>query len=208
MKNTLLSLLTLAAISFTNTVQAQTATAEKPHRIGVIDMAHVFQQYKKFETLRNSLQAEIDKSDAQAKQMVEVLQKMQADLKKYDAGSSEYEAAEARILSKKGEFDSFRATTQRRLARAESDMFKQIYADVTDAVEKYAQYKKFDHVMRFNRKGIDDTTTPQEAVQTMNKNFIYSNPANDITDPVLSYLNRKFASAKGGTPARTVSGSK
>ena len=62
----------------------------------------------------------------------------------------------------------------------------------------YAEYAHFDHVMRFNRKGIDEITDPQQAVQTMNKTFIYTTSENDITDVVLQYLNKPYAS---GTPA-------
>ena len=207
MKKTILALLSLAVIATNSPLQAQSNGPEPGpgHRVGLIDMAHVFQNYKKFESLRNELQAEIEKSDAEAKQLLERLQKMQADIKKFDAGSPQYEQAERQVLEQKGEFDAFRASTQRRLARRESEMFKTIYTDVTAAVKLYAEYAKFDHVMRFNRKGIDDTTSPQEAVQTMNKTFIYTKESNDITDPVLSYLNKTYAKSGGGTPAREAS---
>ena len=42
-------------------------------------MALVFQEYDKFEGLRNELQAEIEKSDAEAKGMVERLQSRQPE---------------------------------------------------------------------------------------------------------------------------------
>ncbi|MEZ6130002.1 MAG: OmpH family outer membrane protein [Planctomycetaceae bacterium] len=201
MKKSLLTLLALAAMLTANAVQAQPNASTTGHRIGLIDMAHVFQNYKKFEGLRSALQAEIEQSDAEAKQMVERLQKMQEEMKKFDSGGPQFEQAERAILDQKGEFDSFRAATQRKLARRESEMFKIVYTDVTAAVKLYAEYAKYDHVMRFNRKGIDDTTNPQEAVQTMNKTFIYWNASNDITDKVLGYLNDSYAKSSGAAPA-------
>ena len=117
MKKSVLTLLALTVLSF-GTVQAQgTAAPTTGHRIGLIDMAHVFQNYNKFEGLRNELQAEIEKSDAEANAMVERLQKMQGELAKYDSGGAQYETAERQILDEKGKFDSFRASTQRQLAR-------------------------------------------------------------------------------------------
>ena len=206
MKKSVLTLLALTVLSF-GTVQAQgTAAPTTGHRIGLIDMAHVFQNYNKFEGLRNELQAEIEKSDAEAKAMVERLQKMQGELAKYDSGGAQYETAERQILDEKGKFDSFRASTQRQLARRESEMFKVIYNDVTAAVKLYAEYAKFDHVMRYNSKGITDATTPQEAVQTMNKTFIYTKSENDITTTVLDYMNKQYAKS-GGTAAVPVSSS-
>ncbi|HIE98455.1 MAG TPA: OmpH family outer membrane protein [Fuerstia sp.] len=198
-KQLILTLLAVAITATTGAVQAQSpAPPTKGHRVGLIDMAHVFQHYKKFEELRSGLQAEIEKSDAEAKVMVERLQKGQAEIKKFDSGSPEYEQREKQLLDLKGEFDAFRAATQRRLARRESETFKVIYTDVTKAVKLYAEYAHFDHVMRFNRKGIEEITNPQEAVQTMNKTFIYTNSENDITDVVLQYLNKPYAS---GAPA-------
>jgi Skp family chaperone for outer membrane proteins len=198
-KQLLLTLLAVAVTATTGAVQAQNSAPTKGHRVGLIDMAHVFQNYKKFEELRSGLQAEIEKSDAEAKVMVERLQKMQVEIKKFDAGSPEYEQREKQLLDLKGEFDAFRAATQRRLARKESETFKVIYTDVTKAVKLYAEYAHFDHVMRFNRKGIEEITNPQEAVQTMNKTFIYTSSENDITDVVLQYLNKPYAS---GAPAK------
>lgn len=198
MKQLILTLLAVAVTATTGAVQAQSPAPTKGHRVGLIDMAHVFQHYKKFEELRSGLQAEIEKSDAEAKVMVERLQKMQVEIKKFDAGSPEYEQREKQLLDLKGEFDAFRAATQRRLARRESETFKVIYTDVTKAVKLYAEYAHFDHVMRYNRKGIEEITNPQEAVQTMNKTFIYTSSENDITEVVLQYLNKPYAS---GDPA-------
>lgn len=206
MKKMMLSVLAIMTIASTSAVQAQDSSANMPHKVGLIDMAYVFQNYTKFEDLRNQMQAEIEKSEAEGKAMMERLQKMQEEIKKYDAGSPQYEQAEKTILNEKGKFDAFRAATQRQLARRESEMFKTIYGDVTAAVTKYAEYAKFTHVMRFNRKGIDDTTSPQEAVQTMNKTFIYWNKSNDITDMVLNFLNKQYAQVGGQSKVRTASG--
>ena len=209
MKKIILSLLAVAVIAATGSAQAQGQSAAQAssggHRIGLIDMAHVFQNYEKFESLRNGLQAEIEKSDAEAKSMVERLQKMQEEIKKFDAGGPQYETAEKQILNQKGEFDAFRAATQRRLARRESEMFKVIYTDVTAAVKLYAEYARFDHVMRYNRKGIDATTNPQDAVQTMNKTFIYTKSENDITETVLKYLNKQYKESGGRVGAQSAS---
>ena len=201
MKNLFKTLLVVAVCAASYPASAQNSTPEPTHRVGLIDMAHVFQNYKKFENLRNDLQAEIEKSDAQAKTMVDRLKAMQEELKKFSAGSPEYTQAEKQILQAKADFDSFRASTQRKLAARESEMFKTIYSDVTKAVKLYAEYKQYNVVMRFNRKGIDDTTSPAEAVQTMNKTVIYFQNSNDITDVVLGYLNREYGKSAGGTAA-------
>jgi len=196
-KKYILSLLAMTMIITAGTVQAQTASTEG-HKIGLIDMAFVFEKYEKFASLRDELKTEMDQTDAEAKQMVERLQKMQQEIAKYDAGGAQYEQAEKQILNEKGKLDGFVGAAKRRFGRREADMLKIIYTDVTNAVKLYADYAKFDHVIRFNRKEMDDTTNPQDAIQTMNKTFIYWKPENDITDKVLGYLNQQYAKTGGG----------
>jgi len=200
-----LSLLAVAVLATSSPVWAQNKTQASVSSVGLIDMAHVFQKYDKFADLRNDLQAEIEKSETEGRPKAERLQKMQQELKtNFTVGSQEYEQAEKAFRLAKSDFEAFRASTQRRLARQESEMFKTIYFDVTKAVKLYAQYRSYTMVIRFNRKGIDETLQPKEAVATMNKNVIYHQAENDITEPVLGYLNKLYNKSPG-TPARSAS---
>jgi len=202
-----LALLATLVIGFQSHLSAQDAAPAAPSysRVGLIDMAKVFEGYEKFKVLREGLSAEIEKSDAEAKAMVERMQQMQKSLQEngLQPGSPEYEQAERRVLDAKGEFESFRAATQRKLARRESDMFKVIYADTTGMVARYAAHAGYTVVIRFDSNGIEDEMAPAEAVQRMNKQVVYHNPKDDITTTVLQALNREYArSGAGGTPAR------
>ena len=140
---------------------------------------------------------------------VEKMQKMQLEMQesKLAPGSPQYEQAEKTLLGAKGEFEAFRAATQRKLARRESEMFKVIYADTTMMVQKYAEYAKYTMVVRFDSKDIDENTAPAEAVQRMNKQVVYYRAEDDITDVVLSTLNSKYEGATGASkaPVRGVS---
>lgn len=188
-------------------ITASTAQAQTGQRTGLIDMAHVFENYKKFEGMRDGLKSEMDQTDAEARQMVDRLKKMQEEIQKFDAGSAQYEQAEKAILDAKGKLDSFVASAKRRFGRREAEMLKIVYNDVTAAVKLYAEYAKFDHVMRFNRKGMEDADNPQVAIQTMNKTFIFWKTENDITDKVLGYLNQEYAKNPNPNPIKQTSGS-
>ena len=198
----------LAALMLSTVAQAQNTTNQPtpPHRIGLIDMAEVFQKYDKFMYLREQMQAEITKSEAELKIKGERFQKLQSELQKQQVGGAAYESYEKQILDQKGDIESFRAATTRRLARRESEMFKVIYTDVSKAVAQYAAFYKFDHVMRFNSKNVVEGMNPQEAVATMNKTFIYSKPENDITGPLLKYLNKTYRDSGGQQPKGTAAG--
>ncbi len=216
MMKTIVALLTAVAVNFAAPVLAQEAAKPaaapkdvSPHRIGLVDMAEVFQGYKKFEDLRTELQAEIEKSSAEANLMMERMKKMQQGMveSKLAPGSPEYEQGEKALLDAKGEYDAFLAATQRKLARRESEMFKVIYSDTTSMVKKYAEFAKFTVVIRFDRKDINDDTPPQEAMQRMNKQVVFHRDDDDITDVVLSTLNKQYESTAGTrAPVKGVSG--
>lgn len=180
-----------------------------PSRVGLIDMAKVFEGYAKFKVLRDELAAEIEKSDAEARVMVEKMQAMQKELQEsgFQPGSAEYERAEKGLLDAKGEFEAFRAATQRKLARRESEMFKVIYADTTSMIRKYAEWAEYTVVIRFDSKDIEEDTPPAEAVQRMNKQVVFYRAENDITDIVLQSLNKAYqgSAAAPKTPARAAS---
>ena len=210
MKRLSLSLLTALAVLATGSLaQAQRSTnPAAPSSIGLIDMAYVFQKYEKFVDMRDALQAKIAQSDEQAKKMVQEIQRLQQQLaeakKEFNASSPQVEQLEKQILDAQGQFQSFKKSTQLKLAREESDMLRTIYSDVSSMVNKYARYREYTMVLRFNRKDISADMQPQEAIQLMNKNVIYHQTANDITDPVLAQLNKEY-NKSGRVPARQAS---
>jgi Skp family chaperone for outer membrane proteins len=208
-----LSLLTIAVLATVSFATAQDGRAKAPKKtadpssVALIDMAHVFQNYEKFKVLREGLQAAVQQSDAEAKRMAESFQALQQKLaeqsKQLDPGSDEYGNIEQRLLDEKGKFESWRAGTQRKLARRETDMLKVIYSDVSKMVGLYARHAEYSLVLRFNSKGVEDEMQPKQAIQAMNRNVIYHEKGNDITEVVLSQLNKQYKKSSVSTPART-----
>lgn len=203
------ALLAAAAVNFASPILAQDAAKpaappkdSSPHRVGLVDMAEVFQGYKKFEDMRAELQADIEKSDAEAKLMVERMQKMQQEMIESKLAPGVFNTNRAKKLCSTPKVNSkpSAAATQRKLTRRESEMFKVIYSDTTSMVKKYAEFAKFTVVIRFDRKDINDETAPSEAVQRMNKQVVFHRAEDDITDVVLQTLNKQYESTAGSRP--------
>lgn len=195
MKKTCLFAILAALVLGGNVLQAQqpAAATAGPHKVGLIDMAHVFKNYKKFEALRNDLKAEIEKSDGQAKAMAAQIKKTQAEMKNFKEGSPEFAARERELAKLAADFEAFRKVAQRDFLRKEAEIYKTVYLEVSETVKLYAQYKKYTLIMRFNREGVGEKQNPPEVLQSMNKQVVYFEPGNDITNDVLNYLNNKYA---------------
>lgn len=201
----LAGVLTLSNPAWSQNEKPAAAQSNTPHKVGLIDMAHVFKNYKKFEALRDDLKQEIGESENKAKEMQTELQQMQQNMKDVKEGSKEYAKAEQDIVKKAAEFEAFRRTASREFLKKESQIYLQVYNETSDAVKKYADFYKYTLVIRFNREDLD-TENPQNLLQGMNRQVVYHRGEDDITVSVLDYLNRRYtptpANGGGGAPAK------
>ncbi len=196
---------------FTETASAQNNTQSKTpvvHKVGLIDMAHVFKNYEKFTALREELKTEIQQSDAKAKAMAEQIQAVQKEMQDFKQGSPEYLAREKQLAQAASDFEAFRKVAQRDFLRKESRIYHTIYMEVTETVQKYAKIYNYTLIMRFNRESLD-TDDPKKLIQGMNRQVVFHRADDDITLSVLDYLNRNYksqAGAAGGSATRPTPG--
>ena len=162
------------------------------HKIGLIDMAHIFKEYKKFAALREDLKTEITKSESKARGMHEGIQSLQLELKELKEGSPEFAEVETKLAKATSEFDAYRKVAQRDFLRKEAEIYKQVYLEVSDTVSQYADAYNYTLVIRFNRASVDGATVPKDIIQGMNQQVVYHRKQDDITEPILDYLNKKY----------------
>jgi Skp family chaperone for outer membrane proteins len=176
-----------------------------PHRIALIDMARVFKNYKKFEAMRDELKTELQKSEERFKAMAEMIKKEQLDLKNYKEGTEEYSKVEKSLLTHTTQAEAFRKSQQRELIRKEAQIYKTIYLEVSDAVEKYATHFNFTLVLRFSADDVSTPENPEDVMRSLNRQVVYYRPSEDITSAICDFLNRRYqrmaaapADANGG----------
>ncbi len=186
-----------------NTGTQRPAAKPVPHRVGLIDMARVFKEYDKFEALRGGLKGEIQSSDQKAKAMALQVQKLQAEMKNFKQGTDAYISRESQLTKLASDFEAFRKVAQRDFLRKESQIYRTIYLEAVDVVQKYAEYYNYTLVLRFNGEKLD-TADPQKLIQGLNRQVVYHRNDDDITDSVLEFLNRQYgAAAKKPASTRT-----
>ena len=182
----------LAVSSFSiGTVRGQVGKppADLPHKIGLIDMAHVFKEYKKFKVFRESIKQDIDRSQQQAESMQKRLLGIQQEMKTFNSESREYADREKELIREKNAYDIFRQDTQRKFLKKESDLYKTIYLEVAKMVQNYAEHYHYTLIIRFNRKSVQEAEDSKEILSSMNRQIVYHQSKDDITLQVLKYLN-------------------
>jgi outer membrane protein len=173
-------------------VLAEERAPDSPHRIALIDMARVFKNYKKFEALREELKGDLTKSEDKFKLMAEQIRKEQNELKGFKEGTEEYAQKEKQVLNHTTQAEAFRKTQQRDLIRREAQIYKTVYLEVADAVQKYASHFNYTLVLRFTSDDVEGTENPEEVMRGLNKQVVYYRPNDDITNKIVSFLNRNY----------------
>lgn len=183
-----------------------TASATSANKVGLIDMAHIFKNYKKLDGMREDLKSELAAGDAKARQMISQLKAMDDQLKQMKPGSAGYAEKEKQLLQLNADFEAFRKGVQRDLVRKESQMYKSVYLEVSEAVQKYAHHYKYSIILRYGREDVANADDPQAVLNSMNRQVVYNREEDDITTPVLQFLNRNYEKTlSDATPAPTKS---
>lgn len=174
------------------------------HQVALIDMAHIFKNYKKFTTLTEALQAEVKASDDELAKMVEQAKTQQQVLTSGNLveGSPEFAKAEATLLEMQTAMQTFDVKRKRDFLKREADMYKTVYLEVEDSVKRYAEYFHFTLVLRFNRQSVDSADNPRDIINGMNRQVVYHRESDDITDDILNYLNSEWEAKQGRSATR------
>ncbi|WP_437202306.1 OmpH family outer membrane protein [Planctomicrobium sp. SH664] len=164
--------------------------------VGVIDLAYIFKNYDRFKDQTASLEAAAKDAEGQMKAFMEKGQKLQQQAATFQQGSAEFNKIEGEMIELKSQMEGFKQKEQREIVRKQAEVYKQIYVEVQDAVNKYAKYYDYKLIIRFNRAEVADSSNPQAIMQTMNRQVVYYQDQDDITEPILKYLNESYRTRK------------
>ena len=198
----IIAILTGLGIGLSRTSAQGQAGASKsaPHMVGLVDMAYIFKNYKKFTAMREGLKAEIQNTDQKAKSMAENVRGLQSQIREFKEGSTEFLKIERQLASAVTEFKTFEQLAKRDFMRKESQIYKTVYLEAIDAIKLYVKHYPYTLIIRFNREGIESVDNPQQVLSGLNKQVVYHRKQDDITDSILDYLNNKYKPgvARGG----------
>lgn len=182
---------------------AAPAAAKSTHQVGLIDMAFVFKNYDKFKTMTKALQEEAQGAQKKADAMIEEMKSLQAKLQggELAEGSPDYVRIESQLLKMQTDLETYRKVSQRDFLRKEADIYKTIYLEVQTAVNDYADYYKYTLILRFNRQEVSEADNPQQILNSLGRQVVFYRKQDDLTTPILNYLNDEFKKNGGTAPA-------
>lgn len=176
------------------------AAPPAPHKVGLIDIGHIFNEYDKLKILREEFTADLQQSETEAKTKVGKIQSLQQEMKQFAEGTPEFAGREKQLANLTSDYDTFRKVTQKELVRKEAKMYHTVYMEVQDVVDGLCKQYGFTLVLRFSRDELN-STDPQKLAQGLSRTVIFHRPKDDLTAHVLKRLNEKFQENAGPNAA-------
>jgi Skp family chaperone for outer membrane proteins len=175
----------------------QAPAEEVPHRVGLIDMNYVFQNYDKLKEMAEEHKAKLQAEEAKLRAKAKKIQEFQEEMKSFDEGSAEFTARETKFTRMASEFKTEQAMVSMEIKKDEARLTHQVYLEIHDAVEKFCEKFKFTVVIKFTRIDLS-STDPARVNQLMSQPVMYHRKRDDLTDGVVKYLNEKYHQSAGG----------
>ncbi len=144
--------------------------AYSAEKIGYVDLRRAFYDYERTKTFEEELNALTEERQSARTKKIEVITKMrdEAELLKDKAKQQK----QAEIDAKINELQEFDRETRQQLLNKKNDMFRQVIDDIQKVVEDLGKKDNYDYILD-------------------SRNIMYGKEEFDLTDQVVTRLNKK-----------------
>ncbi|MEZ6067317.1 MAG: OmpH family outer membrane protein [Planctomycetaceae bacterium] len=176
-------------------------TAPAAHRIGLIDMAHVFQNYEKFKAMQTAMQQNMTGVREKAQGTMDKIKQIQEELNSgnFRPDSPEFKQREQESIRLQTELEAYARVTQQENLRKEAEIYKQVYLEVQDAIKVYSRYHGYTLILRFDREAVETASNPQDILNRLTRQVVYHRSEDDLTEVILTHLNQQYQATSTAT---------
>ncbi len=163
---------------------------DKPLKIGVVDIAEVFDKFnerinreKELKMRTERLRFEIDSLRKQAEKIASEMEKLEEDSEEYrkKQGQLIKITSEAQIKAEKGKSD---------LLKRELSERQELYAMIRNAVSKYAGQSGYDLILKTDDMRVTGKSAVGQDIQMSVRIVLHSTETMDLTRTIIGILNK------------------
>lgn len=174
------------------------APQQRPLSVAVVDLKQVFEGYHKSKELEQEVHETGEAAQAKGRELVEKVKAIQEQMKsgQIPEGSPQWRAQERKAIQLSAEIKTLEEQTKRDLARQQAAAAFAAWEDVHDALKRFAEHNGYTLILRINadlQAGADATQIERQLTQPI----VYRGPTDDITGPVLAWLNKQYDAEHG-----------
>lgn len=197
----------LAAVLSCMTLSGSDAAAQSPVRpamgpqptpsaIALLDVSYIFKKHARLKALMDEMKKDVEAAEAWVNNERNAQIKLLEQLKQYRQGSQEFKSLEETIAKRRADLAIKIQQQKRDFLHREAKIYHNVYLEIQQEVNYYCQARGTALVLRFSREA-PDVERPDSVLSYINKPVITYSKDLDITDLILSQLNRRPV---GGTP--------
>jgi outer membrane protein len=176
---------------------APRASGSPAAHTAVIDVGYIFKNHARFKTAMDKMKDEVLAAENSLKAERDRINGLMEQLKGFNVGTPEYKKLEAEVAKAQGDFNVSAQLQKKDFMDREANVYKQVYAEIEQAVSQFARQHGIAVVHRFDGDPVDSTDR-NRILGNITRPIVYHDPQIDITPDVLRMLN---ATPVAGAPA-------
>lgn len=178
---------------------APAPVAMPPASIGTIDVERVFREYDKVKVAGENLNAEVGIRFADLTKLANEGKQKQEELSHMAPGRPDAKKLEEQIVQLQADIQAKKQMYEREFTQKETETMTQIYNEVTTMARGVANQRGMTFIVKYSDAKVE-ATEPNSAMAAMSRTIVYADPATDITNKVIEFLNYKYKAAGGKAP--------
>jgi Skp family chaperone for outer membrane proteins len=157
--------------------------------IALLDVGYVFKNHNRFKGTREDLKADAERTQTELKAEANAVAQLGERLREFRSGTNEYKSLEAEMAKRQAELSARVQLWKRDMTRSEAKIINNVYKEICDVTDYYAQQHGIDIVLRFD----GDPPDPEQldSVWThVNRPVVSYRSDMDITQAIMQEMNR------------------
>jgi Skp family chaperone for outer membrane proteins len=191
------SLVMVALVALSPFVVSQIGAAQDPPApstvraptIALLDVGYVFRNHQRFKGIKEDLKADAERKQAEFKTEADAVTQLGERLRELRHGTPDYKSLEAEVAKRQAELTAKVQLWKRDMARTEAKVTNNLYQEICDAANYYAQQHGIDVVLRFDGEPPDPEQLDSVWAHVGRSVVAYRSDM-DITPAVLQEINR------------------
>ena len=161
-----------------------------PLKIGVVNIAEVFEKSNERDKREKELQAKMDEATAKIEDYKRQAQALQEEADKLEKGSPEYTEINKKRVALMAKAEIFAEQSQIEIQNRESASRQELYSMIREAVDKYAAKNGYDLVLKIDDNRISGKSIVTQDIQMSTRIVLYNSQKMDLTKTIIDVINK------------------
>ena len=157
--------------------------------VAVIDIGRIFKEHVRFKQQMEQLKKQVEGVEEGLKKERDTITSLMEQQKGFNPGTPDYKAMDDKILGLQADFNLTATKKKKELMDKQDQLYKQVHQEIETMVASYCQHFGISIVLRHSAD-TNDQNDHNSVLRAINKPIVYMGPNMDITEEILTQLNR------------------